>query len=134
MSQEVTAKAEELVLVPGKDSEELVSVNDLVGYWYNQNAQGSFNAIQSRNTPKYVWLKQGQVVEINDDWVKDYATGMTNARWHVVGNKLYVYQPEIGLQHVDVKRVGKTMNYTLTINNVLYQRKVNLTGMYAITD
>ncbi len=128
------ASDDEFVLVHSDGKDELVSVNNLVGYWYNKAAQGTFNAIMSRNEPKYFWLKQGQTISVKDDWIKDYATGFENARWHVVGNQLYLYQPEIGLKPISIERVGKSKNYLLRVNNVEYSRKVNLTGVASIRD
>jgi len=134
LAQESIAEDGEYVMVSTDGAEEYISINNIVGYWYNKSAQGTFNAIQSKNEPKYLWVQQGQTVTVNDDWANDYATKLQNTRWHVVGNQLYIYQPEIGLKPVSIERVGKSKNYVLTVNNVEYSRKISLTGVASLRD
>lgn len=128
------ATEETFVLVETTDGGELISVNNLVGFWYNNGAKTTFNAIHGGNEQRYVELLQGSFINIKDDWAKDFAANSRIARWFVEGQKLFVFMPELGLGKVEIERQGKSLNYVMRFNNVEYNRKINLTGVITLTD
>ena len=133
-SQTAQNMPNEMIQIDTPDSPEFISVSRLIGYWYNNSAVSSFNAIQSKNKPRYVFLRQGGLFQIEDAWTKDYTNSFRNTRWSVQNNKLFIFQPEVGYLPVTFSRKSDNLTFDMTVHGIIYSRKIDLTGVAAKTD